>query len=146
MSEKPDIDQSRYLSVLAQADPKVVKDFVEDTILKQVTAVTTRRNRVGSLMVPGRDTVTGIPFHLGEALIAEAEIEVDGSVGYAACLGRDLEFAVAIAVVDAVVQAGRFREEVGALVTQESERLAERESTLLQKVEATKVDMETFEW
>ncbi len=146
MTYSPTFDQSRYLSVLCQSDPKTIKAFTEDKILPQIETVKTIKNRVGSIAVPIEDAVTSKPFILGEALTAEAEIEADGITGYAAVLGRDLELAIAIALVDACVQGNRFAETVEPFVLELETKLLQEEEQLMKKVQSTQVKMETFEW
>lgn len=100
----PDVtDQSHYLSVLAQTPPAHLKEFTE-TILAQIDDVQVLQNRTGLVMLPYTDSVQGTPFHLGEVLMSEAHVRVNGQEGYGACTGRDLEQSLAIAILDAIMQ------------------------------------------
>ena len=88
-------DQSTYLSILTAADGAAVKDFVEP-LLARLSAVQVLASRTGLAMLPFTDSVKGITFYLGETLLAEAHVRVGAQEGYAACLGRDLEQAIAL--------------------------------------------------
>ena len=139
-------DQSTALSLTAAASPDVVKSLAESllTALEQSgTPLAVMENRTGLVMLPYRDTVHGSLFHVGEALIAEARVRHGSLEGYGACLGRDLEFALAVAIVDLAFQSGLMRE-VQAFLRDAAADHAARQGALFAQVEATRVQMETF--
>lgn len=140
-------DQSTALSLTAAASPDVVKSLAESllTALEQSgTPLAVVENRTGLVMLPYRDTVHGSLFHVGEALIAEARVRHGSLEGYGACLGRDLEFALAVAIVDLAFQSGLMRDEVQAFLRDAAADHAARQGALFAQVEATRVQMETF--
>lgn len=141
-------DQSVYLSVLTATPAQDVKNFVE-TLLSRLVAVEVLNSRTGLAMLPFTDSVKGITFHLGETLLAEAHVRVGEQEGYAACLGRDLAQAIALAILDALLQS----HEPAALAEQPAilsfvatahHQQQEQEQSLLRKIEATRVELETF--
>jgi alpha-D-ribose 1-methylphosphonate 5-triphosphate synthase subunit PhnG len=96
-------------------------------------------------MLPYTDSATGTRFHLGEVLVSEARVRIGvGVEGGALCLGRDLEQALAVALIDAAMQAGIAQETLTPFI--ESQAAAQRAAdvALLGQVEATRVEMETF--
>ena len=134
---------SEMLSILTHAPAHVVKSFVED-LLQQVGEIIVEQNRTGLVMVPATDSVDGTIFHLGEVLIAEAYVTVEGHRGYAACMGRDLEQSLALAILDATQRGNLLTEQVNAFVAEQADLLHQQEQHLLRQVEATRVNMETF--
>jgi alpha-D-ribose 1-methylphosphonate 5-triphosphate synthase subunit PhnG len=58
--------------------------------------------------------------------------------------GRDLERAMAMAVVDLAMAKGVWRTEIKALLEEEQSRLAALDDERMRRVEATRVEMETF--
>lgn len=146
----PDVDgladQGAYLAVLAAAPAEEVKQLVED-LLDRIGEVEVLTNRTGLVMLPYTDTVKGDAFFLGEVLIAEAHVRVEGQEGYAACLGRDLAQALAIAILDARLQRRPDAPERDAILAHVADWSARRliaDHTLLRKVEATRVELEVF--
>jgi len=137
-------DQAAYLGVLAQIPPGELKAFVEARLLDSLREVQVLRRRTGLCMIPGRDTAQGVVHHLGEALVSEAHVRLETSEGYGACLGCDIEQAVAIAITDAALQAGRLRPVIGPFLAEWAGRQATQASELRARVEATRVEMETF--
>lgn len=136
-------EQSEYLGVFTQVPPERLKPFAE-TILEGMGDIQVLTNRTGLVMLPYTDTVQGTVFHLGEVLVAEARIQWNGREGYGACLGRDLEHAMAVAVLDAAMQGNHQRDSIVDFVQTEYNKQQQEEEDLLRRVEATRVDMETF--
>lgn len=138
-------DHAQALEILAAARPANIKASAEK-VLDTLGEVDVIVNRTGLAMLPLVDTVRSTAFHLGEVLVSEAHIRVpDRAVeGYGAVVGRDLEHAMAMAVIDAAIAAGHQADLILALLDSERLRQREEDRLLLQKVEATRVQMETF--
>ena len=137
-------DHGDTLSLLARARPEPLKALAE-ALLDGLGAITVIANRTGLVMVPMRDTVENVDFHLGEVLVSEARIaDAAGRIGYGMIAGRDLERAMAMAVVDLSLAVGPDDEAVQHFI--ESERLHQvaQDEALMRRVEATRVEMETF--
>jgi alpha-D-ribose 1-methylphosphonate 5-triphosphate synthase subunit PhnG len=137
------LEQSTYLSVLSRSPAADVKQFA-DELIPALGSIEVLRNRIGLVMVPMRDSGQGTTFYLGEVLIAEAHVRIGAAEGYAACLGRDLEQALAIALIDGAVQAGVALEPIAAFIQTQADAVAEADRRLIEQVETTRVEMETF--
>jgi alpha-D-ribose 1-methylphosphonate 5-triphosphate synthase subunit PhnG len=139
------LSHSEALEILAASRPANIKAVAEQVLegLGEVSVVT---NRTGLVMLPFQDTAKGTVFHLGEVLVAEAHIEVPGYgvEGYGAVVGRDLEHAMAMAVIDAAIAAKRNNAPIIELLDAERAHQDETDRERLRDVEATRVQMETF--
>ena len=132
------------LTVLARARPAPLKALAE-VLLVHLGDITVIANRTGLVMVPMRDTVENVDFHLGEVLVSEAHIaDAEGRVGYGMITGRDLERAMAMAVVDLSLGNGKPSTDVAQFIEAERLHLAALDEDLMRRVEATRVEMETF--
>ena len=131
------------LSVLARADATRLKAFAEP-LITDLGDIEVRENRTGLVMLPMRDTAQGVHFHLGEVLMSEARISGAGVEGYGMRRGRDLEAAMAMALVDLCVALGLRHDDCAAFVEAEAQSQAAEDEATLKRVEATRVDMETF--
>lgn len=133
------------LSVLCRAPAERVKGWA-DELLAGVDAseVQVTSNATGLVLLPMQDTVRGGPFLLGEVLVAEAQVTLRGADGYAAVLGRDLQRALAVALLDAASRLDGHQARVAALVEAEREVQRAADERTLREVEATRVAMETF--
>lgn len=140
-------DRTGCLSLLSQAPAVKVKAFAEG-LLPALEPVEVLENRTGLVMLPMIDPVRGTPFYLGEVLVSEAYVHIAGGQagGYAACLGRDLQQALALALIDAANAAGLQAEAIATFLAEMNHIVEEADRLLLSQVEATRVEMETFEW
>lgn len=138
-------DHAALLEALARAEPEGLKALAE-AVLPDLGPVEVIRSRTGLVMLPLRDTVRGTAFHLGEVLVAEAHARLTdhGVEGYGMVIGRDLERAMAVALLDAAAAAGVRDGEVSAFAAAEAARQAAEDDATLLRVEATRVEMETF--
>jgi len=137
------MNTTELLSTLTRASAGAVKAFAE-TLLPELEPVEVLRNRTGLAMLPLRESAQGASFYLGEILLAEAHVRAAGAEGYAACLGRDLEQALALALIDAAHRAGVAGPAILAFAQAQAEALAAEEAELMREVGKTKVDLETF--
>lgn len=137
------LDHSHILSTLARARAEALKPFAE-TLLPELGAIEVLHSRTGLVMLPLRDTAQGTAFHLGEVLVAEAHIRQGAHQGYGMRQGRDLEAAMAMALVDLALDMGRATQACTAFITEQAAQQAAEDDATLRRVEATRVDMETF--
>ena len=136
--------QSATLSLMAQARPEEIKAFAEE-LVGAIEPVEVLASRTGLVMLPCRDTAHGTIFHLGEVLVGEAHIRLQNGIeGYGAVIGRDLEHAMAIAVLDAAATQGHAREAIDDYLHSELRRKQAEDENRLRKVEATRVEKEIF--
>lgn len=131
------------LGVLARAEGASLKAFAE-TLIADLPEIEVIENRTGLVMLPMRDTAQGTHFHLGEVLMSEAHVLAAGQDGYGMRRGRDLEAAMAMAVVDLAVALGTAPASCAAFLERQSKAQVEADTETLRRVEATRVDMETF--
>ncbi len=136
--------QSEYLSILTHSPAEDVKRLAE-SVISHLGEVTVLHNRTGLVMLPYHDSAQGTVFHLGEVLVAEAHIRLSSGIeGYGMIVGRDLTFAMGVAVLDAALTAGVMTADINIFLIQQKYAQAQADTELLRKVEATRVEMETF--
>jgi alpha-D-ribose 1-methylphosphonate 5-triphosphate synthase subunit PhnG len=138
------MSQSHMLTTLTHAPADAVKLFA-DALIPDLGDVQVLVNRTGLVMLPYTDSAYGTRFHLGEVLVSESRVRIgQGAEGYAACLGRDLEQSLAIALIDAAAQAGVASEAIVRFVKEQAAAQQAADDLLLRQVEATRVELETF--
>ena len=137
-------DHGAVLDVLARARPERLKALAEN-VLAEMGSIEVITNRTGLVMVPLRDTVENVDFHLGEVLVSEAHIaDGAGHVGYGMITGRDLERAMAMAVIDLRIAALGMDDAIATFIDNEQSHQAAADEARMRQVEATRVEMETF--
>ena len=134
---------SDTLSTLARVDAGRLKAFAE-TLISDLGQIDVLKSRSGLVMLPMRDTAGGVAFHLGEVLVSEAHIRKADVEGYGMRKGHDLEASMAMALVDLALSSGVQTTECEAFCATEAETLAQQDTDVLRRVEATRVNMETF--
>jgi alpha-D-ribose 1-methylphosphonate 5-triphosphate synthase subunit PhnG len=139
----PQPEQAIRLGVLTHAPADATKAFAE-TLLEQIGDIEVLRNRTGLIMLPMTEPAQGTSFYLGETLVAEAHVRLGHVEGYSLCLGRDLEQALAVAIIDAAAAADIARNDIETFVAEQAMQQAVDDDLLLREVEATRVEMETF--
>jgi alpha-D-ribose 1-methylphosphonate 5-triphosphate synthase subunit PhnG len=137
------IEQSLLLNTLTRAPVEPLK-LLADELIPLLEPIEVIQNRTGLAMLPMREPAQGSTFYLGEVLIAEAHVRVGATEGYAACLGRDLEQALAIALIDAAFRAAIAVERITDFVQAQAAALAAADADLMQTVAQTRVDLETY--
>lgn len=133
----------KTLGTLSRANASRLKAFAE-TLIADLGDIEVLHSRSGLVMLPMRDTAQGVAFHLGEVLMSEAHIRKDGVDGYGMRRGHDLEASMAMALVDLAVASGVRAEDCAAFCDREATALDKQDVDVLRRVEATRVNMETF--
>ena len=131
------------LGTLARAESARLKAFAE-TLIPDLGEIEVLQSRSGLVMLPMRDTAGGVAFHLGEVLVSEAHIRKGNAQGYGMRRGHDLEASMAMALVDLALASDIRVSECSAFCDAEATALQEAERDVLRRVEATRVNMETF--
>lgn len=131
------------LGTLARADAARLKAFAE-TLIPDLGDVEVLTSRSGLVMLPMRDTAGGVAFHLGEVLMSEAHIRQGDAEGFGMRCGHDLEASMAMALVDLAMALDLRKPDCAAFCATEAEALAQQDADVLRRVEATRVNMETF--
>ena len=131
------------LSVLARADATKLKSFAE-TLIPDLGEIEVLQSQSGLVMLPMRDTAKGVAFHLGEVLMSEAHIRKGEAQGYGMRRGHDLEASMAMALVDLAMATDVHASDCKAFCDMQADALQKADEDVLRRVEATRVNMETF--
>lgn len=136
-------DTDPHLDALAKADPTKLKQFAE-TLIGDLGDIEVLHSRTGLVMLPMRDTAQGVVFHLGEVLVSEAHIRADAQEGYGLRRGHDLEASMAMALIDLAMKRGIQADNCTKFCEAARHTQNAQDDATLRRVEATRVNMETF--
>ncbi|NQX94802.1 MAG: phosphonate C-P lyase system protein PhnG [Erythrobacter sp.] len=131
------------LGTLARADGARLKAFAE-TLIPDLGDIEVLKSQSGLVMLPMRDTAKGTAFHLGEVLMSEAHIRKGDVQGYGMRRGHDLEASMAMALIDLAMSTDVRVSECEAFSAAEAKALKAKDDDVMRRVEATRVNMETF--
>jgi len=99
------MERKKRFEILAQADPAILLPLA-DTILQSTEIEIIKKSQTSLVMLRAIDSVTGCPFNLGEVLVTESEVRLGNHIGYGLIMGEEPQRALAVAVIDAVLEAG----------------------------------------
>ncbi|MFI5613067.1 phosphonate C-P lyase system protein PhnG [Amycolatopsis sp. NPDC051903] len=129
--------------LLAEAEPGELRALADACLADGAEVRVLLAPEVGCVQTQVREPVAGERFLLGDVLACRAEVELAGHRGWAMRLGDDRAAALAAAVLDAEVQAGRPRaSEVDELCREVARRLVEREEREWAELAPTVVEFE----
>ena len=138
------MEKKRLFRILARADAATVAAMAAR--LQAGHSVTVVREPSKTLaMVKLRETAESSLFYLGEVIVWEASVTLDGERGMAVTMGNIAEKALHMAIIDAAVNRGVFEEEDALLALEaEQEQQLMRENALHRQtmVNFTSIDTE----
>ncbi|MDP2210549.1 MAG: phosphonate C-P lyase system protein PhnG [Candidatus Aquicultor sp.] len=131
--------------VLAEGDGDFLQEVAEKVLdIAEVKVI--KQPATGLVMMRARDSVEGIIFNVGEVLVTECEVELDGARGWGYMLGDEPAKALAVAVIDAAINAGhRFKDEMLRLLGEQREELERKRRVEFAMMDRTRVKFETME-
>jgi len=99
----------------------------------------------GLLMMAVKDSFN-TDFYLGEILVTKAEVEYSGKTGYAMVMGDEPDRALAVASMDAILQAcdGNLKQEIMDFFTMQAKKIEETSEMEKRLTAKTKVSFETM--
>ena len=105
-----------------------------------------RHPAVGTTMIRAEDSVEGQPFYLGEALITECELNIDGQPGFGLCLGDEPVRSYCMAFLDALLSLSDSRQSrVEAFLSEQAVVIEGRVRAEQALIQRTKVDFKLME-
>lgn len=114
------MEKKRLFRILAKADQEIVKQMSEK-IQKNHSVTMIKEPGKTLTMIQMREPVKQSLFYMGEVIVSEAVVELEGVRGMAVTMGDDTEKVLHMAIIDAAVNRGVFTGE-DALLTLEQEQ------------------------
>jgi alpha-D-ribose 1-methylphosphonate 5-triphosphate synthase subunit PhnG len=98
-------------------------------------------------MVQAEDSIDFQPFYLGEVLITECQVNVNGELGYGYCMGDAPQRAYSIAIIDALlhIPEHRLQTEIHLFIEKEKVILTKSRLEEYNQILKTKVDFKIME-
>ncbi len=139
------MERARRTRVLIEGSPELRRALsrsVEE--LRPVTTVEEARG--GLVMMKMRETAKNSLFYIGELLVTEAKVQIDGHIGIGIIAGDHPEAARELAVIDAAFTAGlQEASRWEALLAAEESRIAGREALEASRIDRTRVSFESMD-
>ena len=101
------MDKKRLTKILAKASRRDVADLSAE-IQKTYHPVIVKEPIKTLTMIKMREPVKQSLFYIGEVIVCEAAVEIDGIQGIAILMGSDTEKTLDMAIIDAAINKGVF--------------------------------------
>jgi alpha-D-ribose 1-methylphosphonate 5-triphosphate synthase subunit PhnG len=101
------MEKKRLTRILAKADRREVA-ALSSSIRETYRPIVTKEPGKTLTMIKMREPVKQSLFYIGEVIVCEAAVELDGTKGVAVVMGDDIEKVLDMAIIDAAVNKGVF--------------------------------------
>lgn len=127
------MEKKRLTKILARAENRQVEEFARE-IKERYSPVIVKAPEKSLVMIKMREPVKESLFYLGEVIVCEAIVDLDGAKGVAVIMGDDGEKALNMAIIDAACNKGVFtRYDVLEALEKEQLQKAEKENAMFMK-------------
>jgi alpha-D-ribose 1-methylphosphonate 5-triphosphate synthase subunit PhnG len=139
------MNRSRRTRILIEGSPELRRELCRQ-VEESRRVATVDESGCALVMLKLRETARNGLFYIGELLVTEAKVRVEGAIGIGIVSGDRPEAARELAVVDAACNAGLAEvSEWEDLLLEEEKRIARRESVEASRVALTKVAFESMD-
>lgn len=104
------MDKKRLFRIMSRADGKIIS-VLSEKVKKEHKIVIIKEPEKSLAMIKMREPVKESLFYIGEVMVCNAAVELDGVSGMAVTMGDDFEKTLNMAVIDAACNKGVFRDE-----------------------------------
>lgn len=127
------MDKRRISKILARASREEVRELAEE-IKTAFSPVIIKAPEKSLTMIRMREPVQESLFYLGEVIVSEAIVELDGAKGMAVLMGDDFDKVLDMAVIDAACNKGVFQryDVLEQLEKAQNERLEKENAMFMQ--------------
>ncbi len=138
------MNRRKRTEILIRGSKELAKNLAKE-IKEKYEIKTIDEPNNGLVMIKMRETAKKQLFYLGEVLVTEAKININGHLGMGIVVGDNEELAVNLAIIDGAYKANL--KEIDAweeLLLNEEKLIKKKEDKLSQKILETKVDFTTM--
>jgi len=139
------VKRARRSRILIDGSGELLKRISQD-IEEHYSIKTVDPPEEGTVMVKMKDAAQNTPFYLGEVLITETRVLVEGALGLGIIKGHHPKKAYRLALIDGAFRKNLDRKDLWISWLEEEERVVEAQKELFQaRMSRTKVDFSTME-
>lgn len=140
-----DVKRRERTRILVQGSPELRSELARE-IATRYRVYTIADSAPGLVMTTMRETARRSRFYLGEVLVTEAKVQVNGTLGLGIIAGEDDQAALELAVIDAAYNASL--PETGPWQTrlyEEANVIARRTNAVEARILETRVNFQTMD-
>ena len=138
------MNRRKRIEILIRGSKELAKNLAKE-IKEKYEIKTIDEPNNGLVMIKMRETAKKQLFYLGEVLVTEAKIQINGHLGMGIVAGDEEELAINLAIIDGAYKADlKEKSKWEELLLNEEKIIKEKEDKLSQKILETKVDFTTM--
>ena len=138
------MNRRKRTEILIRGSKELAKNLAKE-IKEKYEIKTIDEPNNGLVMIKMRETAKKQLFYLGEVLVTEAKIQINGHLGMGIVAGDNEELAINLAIIDGAYKANlKETSKWEELLLNEEKNIKEKEYKLSQKILETKVDFTTM--
>ena len=139
------MDRSRRTRTLIEGSAELRREL-SALVAARRSVLAVDESRGALVMVKARESAKNGLFYIGELLVTEAKVQIEGTIGIGIIAGDEPEAAVELAIIDAACNAA-LEETSGwdALFAEEEARIARREEAEASRIARTRVAFESMD-
>lgn len=138
------MNRRKRTEILIRGSKELAKNLAKE-IKEKYEIKTIDEPNNGLVMIKMRETAKKQLFYLGEVLVTEAKIQINGHLGMGIVAGDEEELAINLAIIDGAYKADlKETSKWEELLLNEEKIIKEKEDKLSQKILETKVDFTTM--
>ena len=127
------MEKKRLFKIMQKADRKSIMDMADKIKEKHEVTIIKAPEKVLT-MIKMREPVKETLFYLGEVIVTECSVQVDGNNGMAVAMGDDYEKTLSMAIIDAACNGQCFPFEAQLIALEEEQvEKEEKENALFLK-------------
>lgn len=127
------MEKKRLFKIMSKADRDIIISIAEDIKKKKEIVVVKSPEKVLT-MIKMREPVKESLFYLGEVIVTEATVSIDGVNGTAVAMGDDYEKTLGMAIIDAAFNCNLFENEEQFLALEKEQTIKdEKENAMFKK-------------
>lgn len=119
------MEKRRLFKIMSKADRTEIIKLAEE-VKKQQDVIVVKEPEKALTMIKMREPVKESLFYLGEVIVTEATVSVNGVNGTAVAMGDDYEKTLSMAIIDAAYNGNWFQKET-VLLELEKEQISKEE-------------------
>lgn len=124
------MEKKRLFKIMSKADRSVILELAED-IKKEHEVVIVKAPEKVLAMVKMREPVKEMKFYIGEVIVTETTVSMEGVTGHAVAMGDDFEKTLSMAIIDGAYNGGFFHQEEVLLKLEKEQKIQEEKENAM---------------
>lgn len=124
------MEKKRLFKIMSKANREVIIELAKEIQTKKEVVIVKSPEKVLA-MVKMREPVKEMKFYIGEVIVTETTVSIDGVTGHAVAMGDDFEKTLSMAIIDSACNGGFFEKEELLLELEKEQKIKEEKENAM---------------